>query len=555
MTMTTLTLTEHQSDSDLWHQVCQGSVAAFEILVRRYQSLVCAVAYNACADLALSEDVAQETFWTAWRDRAALEQPARLRAWLCGIARNLGQNARRRASRATASAPLDQVPDLAAGLPDPAEAAVSREEEALVWQTLEQIPDTYREPLILFYREDHSVADVAAALDLSEAAVKQRLSRGRDMLRERVAGLVEGTLRRSRPGRRFTVAVMTGLTTLLSAGAKTALAEGAKAGSAVVAQATLKAALGTSLGAGLLGGLLGSLGGLAGGWFGTWMSAQAAPTRRERDLILRSGRRMMLVSVLFVVALIVPALTLAATNPLFFWIWWAVWMVAFQAYIAVECIRLSREVKRLRADPAPTEPNDNPVRQFGQRWRGRVFRSRATLFGLPLLDINVADPMPAGETVGPQRGIARGWIAIGDEARGFIAIGGRSFGVLSFGGLAAGLVAVGGLSLGVLSLGGLGIGVLAFGGGAIGWQACGGGAVAWHAAVGGGAIAHDYALGGGAWAEHANDAAARAVLLHHPLWRGLEWSIAHATWLTMVFVVGLMLALGGMLPLMYRREQ
>ena len=113
--------------------------------------------------------------------------------------------------------------ELSTDEPGPAEEAVSREEESLVWQALERIPEAYREPLILFYREDRSVAEVAGALVLSEDAVKQRLSRGRGMLREQVAELVEGGLRRSRPGRRFTVTVMAGLAAH-AAGAKTALA-------------------------------------------------------------------------------------------------------------------------------------------------------------------------------------------------------------------------------------------------------------------------------------------------------------------------------------------
>ena len=99
---------------------------------------------------------------------------------------------------------------------------------------------------------------------------------------------------------------------------------------------------------------------------------------------------------------------------------------------------------------------------------------------------------------------------------------------MSFGGLALGLVAFGGLGLGVLGIGGLGAGVYAFGGGAVGWRAagglaigwdiaCGGGAFARHAAIGGAAIARDYAVGGEARARHANDEAARVVLLRSPV--------------------------------------
>ena len=155
-------------------------------------------------------------------------------------------------------------------------------------------------------------------------------------------------------------------------------------------------------------------------------------------------------------------------------------------------------------------------------------------------------PPIAEETVGLPasnggRRIARGWIAIGDDARGIllaigsralglVAFGGRAFGVVSFGGMALGLVACGGIGLGVLGIGGLGAGVYALGGGAVGWRAagglaigwdfaCGGGALATHAAIGGAAIARDHAVGGEARAPHANDDEARVVLFDHPFTR------------------------------------
>jgi zinc protease len=536
-----------EPDSNLWQLVCRGSASAFEVLVRRYQSLVCSVAYSACGNLALSEDVAQETFWTAWRQRASLQQPDCLKAWLCGIARNLAKNARRKASRPVESAEAQEaLTGLSTDEPGPAEESISREEESLVWQALERIPDAYREPLILFYREDQSVAEVAGALVLSEDAVKQRLSRGRGMLRQQVAELVEGSLRRSRPGRAFTVTVMAGLAAH-AASAKTALA-GASAGASAGA---LKAAAGVAGAGGALGALLGTLGGLFGGWLGTWAPAQAAPTRGERDAILRAGRRMLVVSIIFMAALY--GLIYAFAGQPSYLIAWGGWMVAFWAYIAVECVLMAREVKRIRADQDPDDlPNETALRAgwtaMAARVGDRVYRSEVTLLGLPLIDINLSAAMPPGAAkptdsseFAERPRVARGWIAIGDNARGillalgstargFFALGGRAFGVVSFGGLALGLVAFGGLGLGVLGIGGLGAGVYAFGGGAVGWRAagglaigwdiaCGGGALAWHAAVGGAAIARDYAVGGDARARHANDEEARGVLLDHPFTR------------------------------------
>ena len=209
------------NDASLWQMTCRDDREAFEELVRRHQSVVSAVAYNGCGDLTQSEDIAQETFCAAWRERAAWRDPTRLRAWLCGIARNLARNSNRRAARGASQ--LDESVDPAALTPEPHDEAVSREEETLVWDALEVIPENYREPLILFYREQQSVAEVAAALELSSDAVKQRLSRGREMLREQVANVVEGTLRRSRRQAGFTLGVMAGLSAM-TAGTKAALA-------------------------------------------------------------------------------------------------------------------------------------------------------------------------------------------------------------------------------------------------------------------------------------------------------------------------------------------
>jgi predicted RNA polymerase sigma factor len=113
-----------------------------------------------------------------------------------------------------------ELPSLA---PSPPEQVISREEEAILWRSLEQIPEIYREPLILFYREHQSVECVAQNLELTEDAVKQRLSRGRKLLHEQVLAFVEGALERTKPGKAFTMGVLAALP-LLAATAKSATA-------------------------------------------------------------------------------------------------------------------------------------------------------------------------------------------------------------------------------------------------------------------------------------------------------------------------------------------
>ena len=121
------------------------------------------------------------------------------------------------------------------------------------------------------------------------------------------------------------------------------------------------------------------------------------------------------------------------------------------------------------------------------RMYGYEYRSKTTLFGLPLIHIaNGIDPRTG------RKRVAKGIIAIGDTAVGMVAFGGVAFGGIAIGGAAIGLITLGGLSVGLLfALGGGAIGGIAIGGGAIGVVAYGGGAIGY------------YAAGGGAWGVHA----------------------------------------------------
>ena len=80
-------------------------------------------------------------------------------------------------------------------------------------------PDNYREPLVLYYREYQSIEHVAVQLELTEDTVKQRLSRGRKMLKEQALAFVEGALVKSTPGKVFTMGVLASLPAFSPAGA------------------------------------------------------------------------------------------------------------------------------------------------------------------------------------------------------------------------------------------------------------------------------------------------------------------------------------------------
>jgi RNA polymerase sigma factor (sigma-70 family) len=245
------------NDAELVAECLEGRRDAFGRIVERYQSLICSLAYSATGSLGQSEDLAQETFLVAWQQLPGLREPASLRPWLCGIARNLIGKALRRDGREPlhAAEPLEAAQAAASTEPLPPERAIGKEEEAILWRSVERIPEIYREPLVLFYREHRSVEKVAAELDLTEDTVRQRLSRGRKLLHQQVLAFIEGALEDSNPGKAFTVGVLAALPLLAASatGASVATASGVAAKGGATAK-TISGA--TGLGAVLTGGVI-----------------------------------------------------------------------------------------------------------------------------------------------------------------------------------------------------------------------------------------------------------------------------------------------------------
>src|SRR5260370_37599528 len=77
--------TTDSSDSELVTQSLAGDRDAFGRIVTRYQTLLCSLAYSATGSLSQSEDLAQETFVTAWKQLADFREPEKLRFRLCRI--------------------------------------------------------------------------------------------------------------------------------------------------------------------------------------------------------------------------------------------------------------------------------------------------------------------------------------------------------------------------------------------------------------------------------------------------------------------------------------
>lgn len=239
---------------------------------------------------------------------------------------------------------------------------ISEEERVLVWQELETIPEIYREPLVLFYREGMSIAAVAKVLELNADTVKQRLSRGRDRLRNQLANKIEEMLIRSRPGRTLTKSIMVGIGVLSATAQATASISaagiGTSVGQSVVGSGTALAAKAVAGGAsvGLAGGLIGTLAGLLGAGLGIWVPAQMAATSAERKFLMREGRQTMGVVCMFTWAVLACGLMLGAgASPFLFWVLLTSISTAFTFYIIFRTLSIQSAIIKIREQVSPTE--------------------------------------------------------------------------------------------------------------------------------------------------------------------------------------------------------
>ena len=244
-----------------------GDPVGFARLVDTHRSMVCSIALSIVHDVQTSEDVAQDVFLAAWQQLGNLRNPASLVPWLRQITRNRAKDRHR--ARPVAALPEELVAD---GTPET--SALEHERNAILRQVLSALPDKSREVILLYYREGRSVRQVSRLLELSESAVKQRLSRARKRMREDVATRFANAARETAPTAAFTAVV----TAALSVGAPSVAA------ASVVSKAGAAAAKGVFIGA-----VLGPMLGVAGVVAGTRRAAARARSEAERTALRRTA--------------------------------------------------------------------------------------------------------------------------------------------------------------------------------------------------------------------------------------------------------------------------
>jgi RNA polymerase sigma-70 factor (ECF subfamily) len=190
------------SERELVEGLRRGEAAAFDRVYALYRGRIYNFLYRLAGRRDLAEDLFQETFLKLARSAGGLREDTTLAAWLFTVARNQYRSHRRWAVLdATRMRGLADEPEEAhgAGFAGPAANAEARRALTALERALASLSPTYREVLLLVAVEGMEQEQVAQILGIDYAAVRQRLSRGRALLAERLQAS-DGPAERKREG-------------------------------------------------------------------------------------------------------------------------------------------------------------------------------------------------------------------------------------------------------------------------------------------------------------------------------------------------------------------
>jgi RNA polymerase sigma factor (sigma-70 family) len=162
------------------------TVDVYEVLVKQHESMLFAYVLGLVRDPSLAEDVVQEAFVIGYRKLSTLEKKESFAAWLRTIARNAayGQLRKRHREFPADNAILEGMEDVFHAFDQDRSGETWEERVRIVEDCFQRLPDKLREVCRMHYFEDQSTRQITDLLRIGLDAVKKRLERARDAIRE-----------------------------------------------------------------------------------------------------------------------------------------------------------------------------------------------------------------------------------------------------------------------------------------------------------------------------------------------------------------------------------
>jgi len=194
---------EHLTDDEAIERAKQGDAEAFRELIHRHQAYVFTLILQFVDNRQSAEDLAQEVFTKLHRMLPGFRGDAQFTTWLYRLAINAVNDHRRQMKRRPLHRMLDKVQGwLADPKPGPDRRLLEKEDAALRWKLIDELPEKYKLVVVLYHLREFSYQQIAAMTGLSVRTIETRLYRSKALLRERLLEVngneYETTVRRSK---------------------------------------------------------------------------------------------------------------------------------------------------------------------------------------------------------------------------------------------------------------------------------------------------------------------------------------------------------------------
>ena len=179
------------NDNGLIYRVQAGDEEAFSELMRAYYAYVYAIVIGIVSNPHDAEEIVQDTFLSAYRGLALLEDTAKFKSWLAEIARNRARDRLRKQRVDTVS--IDEVGEHTLQAPDAIDEQLIRDEQLeLIRRAMETLSEKDREIARSYYLDGASYDELIQTHGLSYKAISFRLSRAKQRLTKRLQHLLSG---------------------------------------------------------------------------------------------------------------------------------------------------------------------------------------------------------------------------------------------------------------------------------------------------------------------------------------------------------------------------
>ena len=180
-----------QTEQELVSRARAGDTAAFEQLMLDSQDRVYTLCLRMTGNREDALDLAQETFFNAWRGLSSFQGNSSFSTWVYRLASNACIDFLRKRKRRQKGESPHSLDDEEAPLPEPADPRGSPEEELerrelrrAVERGLQALPDHHRQVLVMRELSGMSYQEIGAVLDLDLGTVKSRIARARLALKK-----------------------------------------------------------------------------------------------------------------------------------------------------------------------------------------------------------------------------------------------------------------------------------------------------------------------------------------------------------------------------------